>query len=207
MLEAQTDAAILKFVAQNYKRLKRECAIAQQQTQIHCRKSNNAKIQRTKTAARQNQTHFNREKYAKSFVGRCAAQLGCGHTKIVRAKKLIETLQQKKITREVVIKIMRGQASFRDVIYGAGCVYLLAAGNVIKIGCTKLAAAERVARIKPDTAASGGDATLRLIGYVKTNDPHALELMLHQQYKNQRVRGEWFNLTDDDIAAILTIKQ
>ena len=207
MLEAQTDAAIFKFVAQNYKRLKRECVIAQRQTQIHCKKSNNVKTQRTKIDAQQNKTHFNREKYAKSFVGRCVAQLGCGHTKIVRAKKLIEALQQKKITREVVIKIMRGQASFRDVIYGAGCVYLLAAGNITKIGCTKLTAAERVARIKPATMTGCGNPTPRLIGYVKTNDPHALEHKLHQQYKNQRVRGEWFDLTHDDIAAILTIKQ
>lgn len=207
MLEAQTDAAILKFVAQNYKRLKRECASAQQQTQIHCKKSNNVKTHRTKIAAQQNKTHFNREKYAKSFVGRCVAQLGCGHTKVVRAKKLIEALQQKKITREVVIKIMRGQASFRDVIYGAGCVYLLAAGNVTKIGCTKLTAAERVAHIKPDAAASNGVTVTHLIGYVKTNDPHALEHTLHQQYKNKRVRGEWFDLTYDDINSILAIKQ
>lgn len=42
--------------------------------------------------------------------------------------------------------------------------------------------------------------TLYLIAYCGKD----IETMLHERYAKQRVKGEWFNLTEDDRAGIIS---
>jgi len=43
---------------------------------------------------------------------------------------------------------------------------------------------------------------LSLILYTETDDYLGLERRLHEEYSDKRLRGEWFNLTDEDIKNI-----
>lgn len=75
-----------------------------------------------------------------------------------------------------------------------GYIYLLEADTgETKIGRTK----ELDERMYHFTTKLPMD--LRVIYYVKTDDSYALERRLHGRYSNQRTRGEWFNLTKEDI--------
>lgn len=38
-----------------------------------------------------------------------------------------------------------------------------------------------------------------IVGYIKTNDCAKLEKKIHEKYKDKRLQGEFFNLTDDEI--------
>jgi len=41
-----------------------------------------------------------------------------------------------------------------------------------------------------------------LIHTIETNDIHWAERHLHRFFQNKRIRGEWFNLTEEDIAML-----
>jgi hypothetical protein len=42
-----------------------------------------------------------------------------------------------------------------------------------------------------------------VVHIIPTNDSKTLERQLHEHFKSQRARGEWFNLTDDDVLTIV----
>ena len=44
---------------------------------------------------------------------------------------------------------------------------------------------------------------LELVHIVESNNPEKSELWYHQRFADQRVRGEWFTLSDADLAAIV----
>jgi hypothetical protein len=44
-----------------------------------------------------------------------------------------------------------------------------------------------------------------LVHTIKSSDMHAQEQVLHQRFASQRVNGEWFNLSDEDVAYIKTL--
>ena len=205
MLELQTDAVIMRFVAKNYKRIKKECVEAKQKSLISANSVHNThKVNKytQKIKKKQSTVEFRRKKSARAFEGRVVAALGCPPEKAKRAKKIIELLQQKKIAREVVLQIMRGQLSLRAALYGSGCVYLLSWCNLVKIGCTKLTAearAKQIARCLPSD-----EREAELLGCIKTTDPSLLEKTLHEQYATKRIEGEWFALSGGDIAAIFS---
>lgn len=78
----------------------------------------------------------------------------------------------------------------------AGFVYLLKSGEYYKIGCTKQVG-RRLAEISPCMPFE----TI-LICSIKTEDMQALEASLHQEFADKRVKGEWFQLSEQDIQAI-----
>jgi len=53
------------------------------------------------------------------------------------------------------------------------------------------------------TLQTGCPQDLELVGYIEADDPQALEQELHRRFEHRHHRGEWFNLSDSDIALIL----
>lgn len=46
---------------------------------------------------------------------------------------------------------------------------------------------------------------ISIVHIIPCQDSHALESQLHQKYRNRRVRGEWFALTNEDVSEILAM--
>lgn len=44
-----------------------------------------------------------------------------------------------------------------------------------------------------------------IVGYIKTSNAFLLEKELHKKYKDKRLQGEFFNLTDDEVYAEINI--
>lgn len=76
-----------------------------------------------------------------------------------------------------------------------GAVYMMRAGPLFKIGCSR----------KPDqrtrTVAFGVPAEAVVIHVIETDDPFGVEAYWHRRFAGKRVRGEWFRLSADEIAA------
>jgi len=80
----------------------------------------------------------------------------------------------------------------------SGHVYMIQAENgLIKIG----ASTNVKGRLKAIRTAS--PVELNLIGNWYQDEVYTAESKLHRKYKEKRVRGEWFCLTDDDIEEIV----
>lgn len=75
-------------------------------------------------------------------------------------------------------------------------VYIIGDGDCFKIGVTT--------RLKSRlTALQVGSARpLHVALWLPTNTPYALEAHLHTKYKGNRLHGEWFSLTMDDVEQI-----
>lgn len=73
-----------------------------------------------------------------------------------------------------------------------GCVYLARLGDLVKVGKSRSPAARLRGMQLP------GDAVL--LAAVEVRDALATERRLHVMFAAQRRRGEWFELTDEDVA-------
>lgn len=78
--------------------------------------------------------------------------------------------------------------------YG-GAVYLLKSGSLYKIGCSRTPGqrTQIIARALP--------ARAKLIHLIETDDPYGVEAYWHRRFADKRKRGEWFRLSDDEVAA------
>ena len=94
----------------------------------------------------------------------------------------------------------RPQTRFQEQQPTPGYVYLLKSGEFYKIG----ASSNVSARIKQLTAIPPFGVSL--VCTIKTNDMYQLERQLHEQFASKRVSGEWFELTDQDVAIIEACK-
>lgn len=75
-----------------------------------------------------------------------------------------------------------------------GVVYFLRADNgLTKIGETK----DLETRLKAISGSLLNETELLL--YIESEDVRKLEEMFHEQFKDKRVKGEWFDLSDSDI--------
>lgn len=84
-----------------------------------------------------------------------------------------------------------------------GCVYVLQDISVTeycKIGKTT-ALAKRIGHF--DTMLP---FEVRVVHVIESKDCNALEAMLHRHFESKRVRGEWFALSDADIAWLLKLE-
>ena len=77
----------------------------------------------------------------------------------------------------------------------AGYVYLMKHGQHYKIGRTNDTARRRreVSLLLPEE--------LKHIHVIETDDPEGIEGYWHRRFADKRVRGEWFSLTAQDLAA------
>lgn len=79
----------------------------------------------------------------------------------------------------------------------SGYVYLLRADNgIYKIGRTKRLD-DRITRLSVELPYQ-----LELICAIATDDMHDLEGKLHHRFADQRVNGEWFSLTNENVESI-----
>jgi hypothetical protein len=77
-----------------------------------------------------------------------------------------------------------------------GFVYLLRSGDYYKIGYAKNTHS-RVALLEPKLPLES-----EIICEIRTGDVRDLERSLHEDFKEKRVRGEWFMLNDEDVEFI-----
>lgn len=77
----------------------------------------------------------------------------------------------------------------------SGYVYLLKHGQHFKIGRTNDTARRRreISLLLPEE--------LEHIHVIETDDPEGIEAYWHRRFESKRVRGEWFKLSHDDVAA------
>ncbi len=80
-----------------------------------------------------------------------------------------------------------------------GFVYLLETNGVYKIGKAK----DVEVRVK--SLQTGTPTELKLVHKIETNDYSRLEKFLHDSLDYRRVRGEWFELSEKEVAKICTI--
>lgn len=79
-----------------------------------------------------------------------------------------------------------------------GYVYLILSAD----GCVKIGIAGNPQK-RLQELQIGHAGVLRLIHIIPSADPEKLERKLHLAYGPKRVRGEWFQLTDEDIQQII----
>src|SRR5688500_14602365 len=54
-------------------------------------------------------------------------------------------------------------------------------------------------QIRLRTLQTGSPYDLKLMGWIESNNDKQLELELHEQYSDRRIRLEWFNLQPEDV--------
>jgi hypothetical protein len=76
----------------------------------------------------------------------------------------------------------------------SGGVYLLHSGRLFKIGCSRALEqrVRRIQRILPESA---------LVHCIESDDPRGIEAYWHRRFAAKRVKGEWFELSAEDVAA------
>lgn len=77
-----------------------------------------------------------------------------------------------------------------------GYIYLICDPNqnTYKIGVTRNLVQDRIKKLQ-----TGNASELHMIHTVKTEYPFRLETMLHNKFKDKKVNGEWYSLSQDDI--------
>jgi len=81
-------------------------------------------------------------------------------------------------------------------------LYLISCGEghakKYKIGYTKNKVEDRIKQLK-----TGNSETLIIEQVYQTKWATRIESILHKNFKNQRISGEWFNLDDDQVSGFL----
>lgn len=78
-----------------------------------------------------------------------------------------------------------------------GYIYFAKCGNYIKIGLTSNSVKSRINGLQV-----GSPEPVLLLHSIKSSDIRSLEGFYHKKFKNKRVQGEWFRLSEEDITEI-----
>ena len=76
-----------------------------------------------------------------------------------------------------------------------GFVYLMKSGKYYKMG-RSVSAEKRAYEVQLQLPEE-----LKLIHKIKTDDPPGIEAYWHHRFREKRIRGEWFNLTSQEVKA------
>lgn len=76
-----------------------------------------------------------------------------------------------------------------------GYVYLMKSGDFYKIGLS-----DAPGRREYDLGSHRPEG-VEIVHTIKTDDPEGIEAYWHNRFRDKRKRGEWFDLTRDDVAA------
>ena len=106
--------------------------------------------------------------------------------------------------REVAAKLTleafyEGHITARDLTMDQQFVYLLRSGTAFKIGKSN----NPEARLK--TLLTGSPTDIAIVVVLHVDNMHKVEAFLHQRFAAQRLRGEWFSLTPDDVFFIQSL--
>ena len=85
-----------------------------------------------------------------------------------------------------------------------GFIYFASNGKHVKIGLTTRSIEERLEEIKKQVCPKD---VLKVIHTIKTDDVNRTEQSFHTEFKDKRIKGEWFKLTEKDIQEIKEIKE
>jgi len=78
---------------------------------------------------------------------------------------------------------------------GVGHIYLIMNTNFeYKIGMTKKSVSDRVKQLQ-----TGNSGELKIISYYEVKNYDKVEKSLHNFFSYKRIRGEWFNLNEEEI--------
>ncbi len=103
-----------------------------------------------------------------------------------------ETLQ----AREVALRsIPREKQAYTGTVY-----FLKGENGLTKIGMSARSATDRIGKFEPKLPFD-----TELFHVIDCKSPRSVEASFHQHFKEKRVRGEWFNLSDADLAMIKEI--
>ena len=77
-------------------------------------------------------------------------------------------------------------------------VYFICDGARMKIGLTRAGVGKRVKQLQ-----TGNASGLEVVCTIKTPNPHELEAYLHEVFKNQNIRGEWFAISKEEALQVV----
>lgn len=136
---------------------------------------------------------FTSKKRAEHFVRRGAATWFNGKLKFFNK----DETPQPSFTVQELDSAFRQKTDNRAVIINGPGVYIIKSAGLHKIGCTSNVRNRMVSFLQSIPT------SVELAVFLPTRSFRAVEWTLHQQYRDKRVRGEWFNLTSEDLVNIL----
>lgn len=149
--------------------------------------SNERKLKARSSAEFPSHTTFDRFGTRNQLVDRLKEYaIEVGYTDVVT---LCENVPVQPLTKR------RPSALDRVEEFTVGYIYLIRNGRYYKIGRSK-----SIRRRERELAIQLPEKT-GTIHVIKTDDPSGIESYWHRRFENRRRNGEWFELTEDDIAA------
>lgn len=93
-------------------------------------------------------------------------------------------------------------ATTTNVRHDRSCVYILKSGNYYKIGVTlDTSIIKRVQQLQ-----IGNPIRIELLSKTGTiPNAYEIEKQLHKKYKNNRVRGEWLTLSNEELSEVFSV--
>lgn len=84
-----------------------------------------------------------------------------------------------------------------------GCVYFFRHIGLspVKIGYSSYASP----KYRFETFKTYAPYGAEMLGFIMTEDPKSLESMLHVKFKDKRLAGEWFEVTDSDVNIVISL--
>lgn len=115
---------------------------------------------------------------------------------LIRLIKYCEETNQEQSILNLLKENVKEESEIKEsgVIIEDGYVYLLQFGEEYKIGSSNNVE-RRFREIKTQMPYDG-----KIIHTIQTGDPMGIELYWHSFFKDKRLKGEWFKLTNKDIA-------
>lgn len=77
-------------------------------------------------------------------------------------------------------------------------VYFIWDGNAMKIGLTRQGAEKRIKNLQ-----TGNSSDLEIYRTIQTPNPNQLEKFLHDVFQDKHVRGEWYDVTKEEIGKLV----
>ncbi|MCT7958858.1 GIY-YIG nuclease family protein [Laspinema palackyanum] len=106
-----------------------------------------------------------------------------------------------KLNLDKLQKITTGQFPGNSTSETHGFVYVIRSGNLVKIGRTN----NLKRRLRQLSTMNSKE--LELICSISTGDSVTLEKQLHQQFKQFRQHGEWFDLPDESVQWLKSLSE
>lgn len=122
-----------------------------------------------------------------------------------KPKKITETPPQKRMKKNELHVSMVDHSVLDELLdilasidRAKSQVYFIWDGKFMKIGLTRRGALKRVKNLQ-----TGSYRTMEVFRTIQTDNPEQLEKFLHSAFGEKRVRGEWFEVTEEEISDLV----